>query len=196
MDNPDTRDVATIHYEERPGKPTLAATGAFGGPTPDHLNVVAHLYVEHSMIPSISEVIVDEDGVDVLRRVTNQFSEPSFPLALLPSDRRLPDQLNPDLRGEFRGAGRARYEAVSFVGGEIACAGSPPRAFAAEVDLAGGEQPDAAVPVLGVVPREELAAFASSMCRGSRGGTVLPSEYGLAARRASSCAVQWLGLSE
>ena len=62
MDNPDTRDVATIHYEERPGKPTLAATGAFGGPTPDHLNVVAHLYVEHSMIPSISEVIVNEDG--------------------------------------------------------------------------------------------------------------------------------------
>ena len=62
MDNPKPEGVATVHYEERPGKPTLAATGAFGGPSPDHFHVIAHLYVEHLMIPSLSEVIIDKDG--------------------------------------------------------------------------------------------------------------------------------------
>ena len=55
-------ETASIHYEDRPGKPTLAVTGAFGGPTPDGLNVVAHLYVEHVMVPSIAEVARTEDG--------------------------------------------------------------------------------------------------------------------------------------
>ena len=56
-------ETASIFYEDRPGKPTLAVTGAFGGPTPDSLNVVAHLYVEHAMVPSIAEFERTEDGV-------------------------------------------------------------------------------------------------------------------------------------
>lgn len=56
-------ETASIYYEDRPGKPTLAATGAFGGPTPDSQNVVAHLYVEHVMVPSIAEIERTEEGV-------------------------------------------------------------------------------------------------------------------------------------
>ena len=54
--------TAAIYYDERPGKPTLAATGAFGGPSPDGHNVIAHLFVEHSMVPSIAELEISEDG--------------------------------------------------------------------------------------------------------------------------------------
>ncbi len=49
-------DTASIYYEDRVGKPTLAATGAFGGPSPDGHNVVVHLFVEHGMVPSIAEL--------------------------------------------------------------------------------------------------------------------------------------------
>lgn len=55
-------DTASIFYEDRPPKPTLAATGAFGGVTPDGQNIVAHLYVEHMMVPSIAELKRTEDG--------------------------------------------------------------------------------------------------------------------------------------
>lgn len=55
-------ETASIYYEDRRGKPTLAVTGAFGGPTPDARNVVAHLYVEHVMVPSIAELQRTEDG--------------------------------------------------------------------------------------------------------------------------------------
>ena len=104
----------------------------------------------------------------ILRHFTNQFSDPSF-LAPSPSagtsapstGLTADGPVDPDLRGEFRGAGRARYEAVGAVGvggGEHLLPAPDHLGRAAEVDLAGGEQPDAAVPVLGVVPREELAA--------------------------------------
>ena len=55
--------TAAIYYEERPGKPTLAVTGAFGGPSPDSRNVIAHLFVEHGMVPSVAEFEISEDGV-------------------------------------------------------------------------------------------------------------------------------------
>ena len=59
MTDPET---ASIYYEDRPGKPTLAVTGAFGGPTPDSRNVVVHLFVEHVMVPSIAELERTEEG--------------------------------------------------------------------------------------------------------------------------------------
>jgi len=55
-------EIASIYYEDRPGKPTLAVTGAFGGLTPDSHNVVVHLYVEHGMVPSVAELERTEDG--------------------------------------------------------------------------------------------------------------------------------------
>ena len=54
--------TAHVYYDDRPGKPTLAVTGAFGGPSPDGHNVIAHLYVEHAMVPSIAELELNEDG--------------------------------------------------------------------------------------------------------------------------------------
>jgi hypothetical protein len=56
-------ETASIYYEDRPGKPTLVATGAFGGATPDGQHVVAHLYVEYGTVPSVAELEHKGDGV-------------------------------------------------------------------------------------------------------------------------------------
>ena len=56
------QQTASVYYEERPGKPTLAATGAFGGPSPDSHNVIVHLFVEHATVPSIAELELNADG--------------------------------------------------------------------------------------------------------------------------------------
>ena len=69
--------------------------------------------------------------------------------------------VDPDLRGEFRGPGRAGHKALrtgGVGGGENVLPLADHLGGIAEVDLGGGEQADAAMPVLGVVPREERPA--------------------------------------
>ncbi|MDK1046341.1 MAG: hypothetical protein QGM45_11735 [Anaerolineales bacterium] len=56
------QDTASIHYEDCPGKRTFAVAGVYGGPNPQGTSVVAHLYAEWGMVPSIVEVPVDEHG--------------------------------------------------------------------------------------------------------------------------------------
>lgn len=52
-------ESVSIHYEERPNKPTLSMTGAQGGITVDGRNVVAHLYSEWGMIPTIEQIPIE-----------------------------------------------------------------------------------------------------------------------------------------
>lgn len=52
----------SIHFEERPDKRTHPVSGAWGGPTPDGATVVAHVYAEWGMVPSIQQLSVDSDG--------------------------------------------------------------------------------------------------------------------------------------
>ncbi len=53
-------------YERAPNKTTIAATGAYGGPSPDANSVVAHLYVEHISVPAIiSHPVGDEGQIDL-----------------------------------------------------------------------------------------------------------------------------------
>ena len=52
----------SIVYEKVPGKPTITATGAIGGPSPDRQSIVAQLYVEHGSVPSVVSHEVQEDG--------------------------------------------------------------------------------------------------------------------------------------
>jgi len=69
--------------------------------------------------------------------------------------------VDPDLFGEFGDPGRARHEALRTGGvgsGENLLPPPDHLRGAAEVDLLGREQADAAVPVFGVVPGEERAA--------------------------------------
>ena len=56
----------SIVYDRAPGKPTITATGAFGGPSPDRHSVVAHLFVEHGSVPSVtSHTVRDDNSVDM-----------------------------------------------------------------------------------------------------------------------------------
>lgn len=50
----------SIVYERVPGKPTVTATGAFGGPSPDHQSIVAQLFVEHGTVPSVVSHMYEE----------------------------------------------------------------------------------------------------------------------------------------
>ncbi len=52
----------SIVYEKVPNKPTITATGAIGGPSPDRQSIVAQLYVEHGSVPSVVSHEVQEDG--------------------------------------------------------------------------------------------------------------------------------------
>ena len=52
----------SIVYEKVPNKPTITATGAIGGPSPDRQSIVAQLYVEHGSVPSVVSHEVREDG--------------------------------------------------------------------------------------------------------------------------------------
>ena len=51
----------SIVYEKVSGKPTVTATGAFGGPSPDRQSIVAQLYVEHGSVPSVVSHSIRED---------------------------------------------------------------------------------------------------------------------------------------
>lgn len=61
-DMPKERKSISFVYEEAPEKPTLAATGAYGGPSLDGLSVIAHLYIEYGSIPSVITHEVGEGG--------------------------------------------------------------------------------------------------------------------------------------
>ncbi|MFB6098103.1 MAG: hypothetical protein ABEK84_03130 [Salinibacter sp.] len=59
----------TFVYEDADEAPTIAATGAHGGPTPDGASVVANLYVERGSIPHHVSHQIDETGqVDLSER--------------------------------------------------------------------------------------------------------------------------------
>ena len=45
-----------------PGKPTITATGAIGGPSPDQQSIVAQLYVESASVPSVVSHEIRKDG--------------------------------------------------------------------------------------------------------------------------------------
>lgn len=42
----------TVDFQRSVDKPTFAVGGAWGGPSPDGHSVVAHLYVEHWVLPN------------------------------------------------------------------------------------------------------------------------------------------------
>ena len=52
----------SIHYEERPDKPTLTVSGAHGGITGDGQHVVAHVYAEWGMLPSLEQISIKPSG--------------------------------------------------------------------------------------------------------------------------------------
>ena len=58
----DGQDTASIHYDEHPDKRVLAVGGVYGGPNPEGTAVVAHVFSEWGMVPSIVEVPIDEHG--------------------------------------------------------------------------------------------------------------------------------------
>ena len=41
---------------------TLPVTGVWGGPAPDGLHIIAHLYIESPAMPNVINVSADEDG--------------------------------------------------------------------------------------------------------------------------------------
>lgn len=49
-------------YKEVRDKPSIPATGAWGGPTPDGSAVVVHLYVEYGAVPSVMTFDVEAGG--------------------------------------------------------------------------------------------------------------------------------------
>jgi len=52
----------SIVYEEVENRPNIPVGGAFGGVSPDASMVVAHLYVEFSTIPAMSDHDIGTDG--------------------------------------------------------------------------------------------------------------------------------------
>ncbi|MFO8098097.1 MAG: hypothetical protein R6T83_00575 [Salinibacter sp.] len=68
MSDPAPNEV-TFVYESTGDAPTIAATGAHGGPTPDGASVVANLYVERASIPHhVSHQINEEGQVNLSER--------------------------------------------------------------------------------------------------------------------------------
>ena len=62
----------TFVYEDADKVPSLAATGAHGGPTPDGASVVANLYVERASIPHHVSHQIDERGQVDLSETSQQ----------------------------------------------------------------------------------------------------------------------------
>ena len=60
--------VVSIHYDEKPNKPTLPVSGVYGGPNSDGTSVVAHVFADWGMVPSISQIPVNEQGVGDLSK--------------------------------------------------------------------------------------------------------------------------------
>lgn len=59
---PEHPSSISIVYLEAEGRPTITATGAYGGPSPDGSAVVAHLYTEFATVPSVEQHQVGEGG--------------------------------------------------------------------------------------------------------------------------------------
>jgi len=66
----DAQDEITFVYEDADTVPTITATGAHGGPSPDGASVVANLYVERSSIPHHVSHQIDEDLSEHSEQVT------------------------------------------------------------------------------------------------------------------------------
>ena len=47
------KEIATAIYKERPDKPTVAVSGAWGGPTGDGSSVAIHLYTDWGSLPTL-----------------------------------------------------------------------------------------------------------------------------------------------
>ena len=62
----------SIVYDKAPGKSTIAATGAIGGPSPDAKSIVAHLYVENITVPAVVTHDIAPDGTVNLGQVSSQ----------------------------------------------------------------------------------------------------------------------------
>ena len=60
--------MVSIHYDERANKPTLSISGVYGGPNPDGTSVVAHVFADWGMVPSISQIPVNKQGVGDLSK--------------------------------------------------------------------------------------------------------------------------------
>ena len=66
MEETPKRPRLAFSYERVANKPTIPATGALGGPSPDAKSVVAHLYVEHASVPTIiTHPILEDGGIDL-----------------------------------------------------------------------------------------------------------------------------------
>lgn len=58
----ETQEKFEVVYEKGHAKSTFPVTGAFGGPSPDGATVVAHIYVDHVSVPSISMHDIGPEG--------------------------------------------------------------------------------------------------------------------------------------
>ena len=65
-------DEITFVFENADEAPTIAVTGAYGGPSPDGASVVANLYVERSSIPHHVSHQIDEQGQVNLDEMSEQ----------------------------------------------------------------------------------------------------------------------------
>ena len=54
--------TVSIVFTNRNDRDSIPVTGAFGGPTPDGLAIVAHLYIEHGTVPSMVTHPIEDDG--------------------------------------------------------------------------------------------------------------------------------------
>ena len=70
----DSPQKLEIIFEERKDKPTIAVTGAFGGPSPDMSNIMVHLYVEGHSLPNIIRYDMDEHGAVDMSEVGDRIS--------------------------------------------------------------------------------------------------------------------------
>lgn len=52
----------TVVFDAGGTRGMVPVTGAYGGPTPDGVSVVAHLYVEHVTVPSLTAHAIGKTG--------------------------------------------------------------------------------------------------------------------------------------
>lgn len=65
------KEQITAVYTERPDKPTVAVSGAWGGPSSDGASVAIHLYTDWASLPSLIRYEKDGDTakeVEILRQ--------------------------------------------------------------------------------------------------------------------------------
>ncbi|MEM8487425.1 MAG: hypothetical protein AAF564_17875 [Bacteroidota bacterium] len=59
-------DKFTFVYDKANNKPTIVATGAIGGPTPNGSMIIAHLFLEYGSVPALATYpIVDSNRLDL-----------------------------------------------------------------------------------------------------------------------------------